>query len=141
MGRRADASLARERGARGWEGGGREGGGNWEAFLANEALAKYRQGQFANAVEWVGKTLAHEKEPSWITVETSAILAMARHQLNQDELARTALIRAQGVAKKTLPKLDSSDLGPNWIDVIICDALLREAKALIEGRSEVMEGK
>ena len=104
--------------------------------MSNEALAKYRQSQFASAVDWAEKTLAYEKEPSWITVETSTILAMARYQLNQRELAQAALTRAQDDAKKTLPKLDSADLGPNWIDVIICDVLLREATALSEGSWE-----
>jgi hypothetical protein len=61
---------------------------------------------------------------------------MARHQLKQSEFARAALKRAQDGAKNTLPKLDSADLGPNWIDVIICNTLLREAEALIEGISE-----
>jgi serine/threonine protein kinase len=135
--RLSEASVARGPGAGGnWEAGGRGAGGNWGAFLSNEALAKYRQGRFASAVERVEKTLAYEKEASWITVETSATLAMARYQLNQVELARTALMRAQDDAKKTLPKLDSADLGANWIDVIICDSLLREAKALIEGPAQ-----
>jgi tetratricopeptide (TPR) repeat protein len=127
VGRLADASVASGPPGR---------KANWGAFLSNEALAKYRQGQFASAVDWAEKTLAHEKEPSWITVETSTILAMARHQLKQSEFARAALKRAQDGAKNTLPKLDSADLGPNWIDVIICNTLLREAEALIEGISE-----
>jgi serine/threonine protein kinase len=111
-------------------------GRNTGAFWANQALAKFRQGQFTSAVDWSEKVLARETEPSWITVETSATLAMASHKLGQNDLARAALISAQNDAMKALPKLNSGDLGPNWIDVIICDRLLREAKALIEGASE-----
>jgi hypothetical protein len=108
----------------------------WGALSSNEALAKYRLGQFASAVDWAEKTLEHEKEPGWITVETFATLAMSRHQLKQSDLAQAALKRAEDDANKTLPKLDSADLGSDWIDVIICDALLREAKALIEGTAQ-----
>ena len=121
VGRLADASVAT---------------GAWGPYSCNEALAEYRRGRFASAVEWAEKTLAQETRWGWITVHTSATLAMARHQLKQSELAQAALKRAQDAAK-TLPKLDSAYPGPGWHDAVICDALLREAKYLIEGPAQV----
>ena len=97
-------------------------------------MAEYRRGRFSNTVDWAEKTLGEATQPGWVTVEASATLAMARHQLKQTDLARAALKKAQDDAKR-LPKLDSADVGPDWIDVIICGALLREAKALIEGNA------
>jgi tetratricopeptide (TPR) repeat protein len=120
IGRLADASVA---------------AGAWGPYSANKALADYRQARFASAADWAERTLANEMRPGWITLEASATLAMARHQLKQSELARTALKRAQDDAH-TLAKLDSADVGPGWFGSITCNALLREAKALIEGMSE-----
>jgi eukaryotic-like serine/threonine-protein kinase len=113
------------------------GGNKWGPYGATKALTDYRQGRFASAADWAEQTLAHRiGEPNWLTVETSAILAMARRQLKQDELAQAALTRAQSEANKHLSKLDSGDVSADFLDVIISYALLHEAKALIEGGSE-----
>jgi hypothetical protein len=61
---------------------------------------------------------------------------MARHALKQNELAQAALMSAEDDANKTLPELDSTDLGSDWVEVIVSHTLLREAKALIQGTSE-----
>ncbi len=108
----------------------------WRGFSSTKALAEYRQGRFASAADWAEKTLAHETRPGWVTVQTSATLAMARHQLKQSDLAQAALTSAQDIANKALPKLDSADLGEEWLDTIISHALLREATGLIQGTSE-----
>jgi len=102
---------------------------------STKALAEYRQGRFASAADWAQETLAHEARPGWVTVQTSATLAMARHKLKQSNLARVALTRAQDEANKYLPSLDSADVGSDFLDVIISHALLREAEAMIQDGS------
>jgi tetratricopeptide (TPR) repeat protein len=104
----------------------------WGPLGATKALAEYRLGRFASAADWAERTLTNETSSGWVTVQASAALAMARHQLKQNELAQAAWVRAQDDGNKHLPKLDST----SWVDVIIAHALLREAKALIEGASE-----
>ncbi len=60
-------------------------------------------------------------------------LAVAHHQLKQIAEARAALAKGVEIDQTKLPKLDSGDLGEAWAEWIIAHALMREAKALIEG--------
>jgi hypothetical protein len=60
---------------------------------------------------------------------------MAQHQLSHADEARAALARGVEITENNLPNLDSGDLGGGWNDWIIVQALLREAKTLIEGQS------
>ena len=111
-----------------------------------KALAEYRQGRFTSAVDWAEKsgprdltkvqTWEFESSAPTLEVERYAVLAMGRYQLNQKELARAALASAQGLADNKLRKLEGGGLGVFWIDWIIAHALLREARALIEGSPE-----
>jgi hypothetical protein len=64
-----------------------------------------------------------------------AVLAMAQHQLGEENQARVALAKGIDTIDTKLPKLDSSDIGPSWNDWIIARVLIREAKGLIEGGS------
>jgi hypothetical protein len=58
------------------------------------------------------------------------VLAMSQYQLGQIEQARASLANGAEIEQK-LPKLDSGDLGEDWINWIIAHALMREAKAMI----------
>jgi hypothetical protein len=49
--------------------------------------------------------------------------------------AGATLAKGLEIAEKNLPKLDSGDLGEGWLDWIITHALMREARALIEGQA------
>ncbi|MCW1922456.1 serine/threonine-protein kinase [Luteolibacter arcticus] len=94
-----------------------------------KALAEYRQGNFAEAIEWAEKVkglLPHA------AVEAGAILAMANHQLKQFDAARAHLAGSSAAFAK-LPSLESGDLGGDWRDWIIARTLLAEARTLIEG--------
>ena len=104
----------------------------WLWCMSLKSLAEYRQDQFAGAVNWAEKTLA-QRPSTWIEVEAHTLLAMARHQLKQNALARAALATGEQLAQK-LPKAGSG--GREWENLIITDRLLREARALIEGSSE-----
>jgi tetratricopeptide (TPR) repeat protein len=101
-------------------------------FQFAKGLAEYRQGRFANSVEWTEKALA-APEVAFRAVQASMVLAMAHHQLKQSDEARAALAKGVEIAATKLPKLESADLGSDWRDWIIGHALMREAKILIEG--------
>ena len=60
------------------------------------------------------------------------VLAMAQIKLKQEAAARIALDRGAEIVERKLPKLDSGDLGVQWVDVVIANLLLREARALIK---------
>jgi hypothetical protein len=63
------------------------------------------------------------------------VQAMACQHLNQPDKAHAALARGIQLADTKLPKLEDGDLGGYWMDWVFVQALLREAKALIEGQT------
>jgi WD40 repeat protein/Flp pilus assembly protein TadD len=105
----------------------------WFRFV--KGLAEYRQGHFANAVDWMQKVLAHAGDFSTRDVEAYMVLAMAHYRLNQDGDAGVALGKGVEIAERELRKLESGDLGAGWIDWIIAHALMREAKDLAGERT------
>ncbi|MHB8524231.1 MAG: tetratricopeptide repeat protein [Limisphaerales bacterium] len=103
-------------------------------FQLCKGLSEYRLGRFASAVDWVERALTKAGEAGELSVQAEMVLAMAQWQLRQIDSARTALAKGIEIANTKLPKLEDGDLGGYWIDWIIGQALLREAKALIEGQ-------
>jgi tetratricopeptide (TPR) repeat protein len=101
----------------------------WAEFT--KGLTDFRLGRFGSAVEWMEKVSVKRPNPRLGTA-THAVLAMAHYRLKHTEQAQTALAKGVETAEK-LPKLQDGDLGINWNDWIIAQALLEEAKALIEG--------
>ena len=57
-------------------------------------------------------------------------------QYQQNLPARAALLRAEEIAQNKSPKMESGDLGKDWLRWITAQALIREAQALIGGASE-----
>jgi hypothetical protein len=85
----------------------------------------------------VGRTL-----PAWQRdVAAWAVLAMAQHRLQQTEQARTALAKALELAQTKLPQLGSDNLEQDWVDWLIAQILLREAKALLAGEPSTASDK
>ena len=111
----------------------------WTDCALTKSLAEYRQGNFTSAADWAEKAekaglrLLSVEKP-WLEVQIYAVQAMARYKLKQLESARLALKTAEEIAESKQPKLESGDLEGWWADWIICNALLREAAALIEGQ-------
>jgi serine/threonine protein kinase/Tfp pilus assembly protein PilF len=99
-------------------------------FQVSSAMAEYRAGHFATAVEWARKGAAASHR--YARVEAGAVLAMAQFQLKQSGEARAALAQCAEAAHD-LPTLESGDLGGDWRDWIISHVLLEEARALIPG--------
>jgi serine/threonine protein kinase/tetratricopeptide (TPR) repeat protein len=91
---------------------------------------------FASAVEWMNKALIESGKELERDVQAYMVLAMAHYQLNQTDAARAAFARGTEIEQMKLPKLESGDIGDSWLDWIIAHALMREAKALIEGAPE-----
>jgi WD40 repeat protein/Flp pilus assembly protein TadD len=105
-------------------------------FEGTEGLAEYRQGHFTAAAAWADKAIDKKSSPETAhDLEAYMVLAMSKHQMNQMEEAREALAKGLEIEEKELPDLDSGDLGDDWLDWIIAHALLKEARALIEGSS------
>ena len=102
-------------------------------FQLTKGLAEYRLGHFTNALEWAQK-VSMGGNPGCDT-EACAVLAMAHYQLRQLDEARSALAKGFDTAQTKLPKVESGDLGEDWWNWIIAQALLKEARALIEGPS------
>jgi eukaryotic-like serine/threonine-protein kinase len=98
-------------------------------------LNEYRQGRYADALEWGNKSLNEKCRFSDDRRYFSAhmVLAMAHYRLGQMDEARADFAKGVAIAQTTLPDLKSDDLGPEWENLLHNYILMREAKALIEG--------
>ncbi len=77
----------------------------------------YRDGQYAGAVRYLKKSVEAQKGRG--SVADWAFLAMAYHRLKQPTEARTALHRANELAK---------EVSPDWQSQVEIRALLEEAQ-------------
>jgi tetratricopeptide (TPR) repeat protein len=101
-------------------------------FQLSKGLADYRLGHFAGATNWTQKALMSAGQQRERDAAAYLVLAIAQMQLKQASVARLALRKAAEILAEKLPKLDGADLGDQWNDRIIADALMREATALME---------
>jgi len=56
-------------------------------------------------------------------------------QAKHDDESRAALAKGVEIERAKAPRSDATDLGGDWGDWIIAHALMKEAKALIDGES------
>ncbi len=97
-------------------------------FQLCKALAEYRQGRFAQAVEWSQSTLTNRYTSSY--AHAYAVQAMARYKLGEKEGAGAMLAKAEELAP---PGLGVSDAQRNeWIVWVLARISLDEANALIQ---------
>jgi len=118
---------------------------DWTAasLVSATGLAAYRQGRFPRAIEYSEEALRRLAGPpspavlpvSWLRAETYAVLAMARWKMQETVSAHMGLKKCQEIVRTEMPVLNSGDLGEDWPDWIISQALLREATGLIEGQT------
>ncbi|HLX95835.1 MAG TPA: serine/threonine-protein kinase [Verrucomicrobiae bacterium] len=98
------------------------------------ALMEYRQGDYARAEQWCRHSLAYPGDNPPRVATAQVILAMACHQLGQNQEATTQL--AQG--RETIEGKFRDDLDPGsaehgfWFDWVFARILLQEATTLIE---------
>jgi tetratricopeptide (TPR) repeat protein len=109
----------------------RSGVSPWFQFC--KGLAEYRVGNFNAAKEWMQKVLVRVSDGSMRDVGAYMVLAMAEHRLHQANEAQATLAEGIALAKRRLPELSSGDLGDGWMDWVFAHALMREAKALLDG--------
>jgi serine/threonine protein kinase len=103
---------------------------SYPLFQCCKALAEYREGHFAAAIQWAEAAV---KDPfPYSKAEGSSILAMAHFKMDQTNEARVALANCNQVIERKLPKLSSGDLGGDWRDWMIAHTLRDEAQRLIE---------
>jgi hypothetical protein len=100
-------------------------------FQVCKAMAEYRQGHFESAAEWAKK--ASGSPIPYSAAESFAVLSLAQWRMQQYEEARASIARCEAVVEKSLPKLESGNLGDDWRDWIITHVWLAEAKSLILG--------
>jgi tetratricopeptide (TPR) repeat protein len=103
-------------------------------FELCKGLAEYRQEHFDGAAEWSQKALTKQSQPLERDACAYLVLAMAQMKAGRHSAARVAFRTGAEIVEKKLPNLNSDDLGVQWVDVIIANILMREAKALIEGQ-------
>jgi tRNA A-37 threonylcarbamoyl transferase component Bud32/tetratricopeptide (TPR) repeat protein len=108
---------------------------SWLYFEFAKGFAEYRQGRFESAAEWLQKVAStwrvNEADP-YRSAQTFLVLAMARHQLHQFWPARGALSQGCWIASNHMPHPDSAVMIEEPNDWIIVQAVMREARALIE---------
>jgi tetratricopeptide (TPR) repeat protein len=97
----------------------------WPYIQFLKGLFEYRQGHYAEAVDWLQKVTSYQGD-AYLPVHSRMILAMAQHQLQQEEPARAVLTEGLRLAEK-LPRTIKDER--RWSDWIIAQILVREAKA------------
>ena len=105
-------------------------------FQCCKALAEYRQGHFATAIEWAQQSLAGAP---FISAQAQAypVLAMAHFQLKQNDEAKAALAKGAELLQNKLPKRNGDDLGKDWQGWIFAQVLMGEATALIAPSTQI----
>jgi tetratricopeptide (TPR) repeat protein len=98
-----------------------------------KALAEYRLGHFANAVEWASRTLGASRASAH--GRACAVLAMAHWRLGEKEAALNMLAKGEALAPRVLPKKDAENPGKNWQTWLFARMALDEAAKLIESPS------
>jgi tetratricopeptide (TPR) repeat protein len=107
-------------------------------FQICKALSEYRQGHFAQAVEWGQKTLDTSVTASH--AHASAIVAMAYWKMEKKEEARATLAKGDLLAPPEMPARVAEDPGDAWLAWLYARIQLDEAAALIESGSAQRDG-
>jgi len=100
-------------------------------FRACKALSEYREGRFAQAVEWAERGRTNSE--AFASAEACAVLAMAQWRLGLKDEARDTLTQGNRLAPE-MPSTQTLDLGDKWLDWLIARVLLVEATDLVGTR-------
>ena len=102
-------------------------------FQDCKALSEYRQGHYAEAVEWAQKPL---KIPGiYVHGHAYAVLAMAYWRLGDKERARAMFEKGNALSPPVIPQRDMEDPGKAWLAWVYARISLDEAAALIQPAS------
>jgi tetratricopeptide (TPR) repeat protein len=115
---------------------GTEESGAYRWFVFVKALAEYRSGRDAQAVQWLER-FSPDANGMHIDATAFAVLAMARHRLGRSVDARSALDTAHALFAKRKPDpdagrvFDESLVYDGSLDWLHCQILLHEAEGLL----------
>jgi serine/threonine-protein kinase len=99
--------------------------------LLTKALAEYRAGRCAVAIEWLQRVVPDAGGGS-LDATALAVLAMARKQQGQAEEARKALEQARAILAQKLPQPDRGQhFDGDWHNWLRSQILCREAESLL----------
>jgi len=100
-------------------------------FQVCKALSEYRQGHFANAVEWAQKSLKRS-DVLYLQAHACAVLAMAHGRLGEKAAARAMLAKGNALAPIIFPISKAQDRADAWSGWIFARISLDEGTALVE---------
>jgi WD40 repeat protein/tetratricopeptide (TPR) repeat protein len=104
-------------------------------FVFGKALAEYRAGRHAQAVEWLSG-FAPNPGGGNIDAAAFAVLAMAQLRLGRVEAARAALASGEKIVAEKLPDPAAGrPFGGDWDDWLRCQILLGEARQKLKKKS------
>jgi len=99
-------------------------------FQVCKAVAQYRQGRFAEAIEWAEKPLTSSSVHA--RANACAVLAMAHWQLGQKGEARALLVKGDALAPKITFAPNAQNVGSDWLGWLFARIWLDEATALLK---------
>jgi len=102
-------------------------------FQDCKALCEYRQGHYAEAVEWAQKPL--NIPGIYVHGHSYAVLAMAYWRLGEKENARAMLAKGNTLQPGIMPASIAEDPGSAWLAWLFARIQLDEATALIQPSS------
>src|SRR5580765_848928 len=101
-------------------------------FEVCKALSEYRQGHFAEAVEWAKKPL--DVAGNYVHPHAYAVLAMAHWRLGEKDQAQAMFANGEALAPPTMPSAISEDPGNAWLAWLFARVSLDEAAVLLQSR-------
>jgi serine/threonine protein kinase/tetratricopeptide (TPR) repeat protein len=101
-------------------------------FQVCKALSQYRQGHFAEAIEWAEKvrTSSHAHARG----QACAVLAMANWQLGREDEARALLAQGDASVPKIAFAPNARNIGGDWLVWLTARISLDEATVLLESK-------
>jgi hypothetical protein len=106
---------------------------NAKWFHLAKGMADYREGQYARAVEELGKSLSPGSEVLFRDSMAYLFLGMAYHRLGESDEAAQSLYKARFLMDERFPKLDRGQLlGQEWADWLRFQIVRREAESLVK---------
>ncbi|HWD18226.1 MAG TPA: serine/threonine-protein kinase [Verrucomicrobiae bacterium] len=98
-------------------------------FQVAKAMSCFRQGRYAEAMEWAKKP---SDCPAHVLAHANAILAMAQWKLGEVEEARASLRKGDGLAPRISAGHEGEDIGGSWMSWLAARISLNEAAAMIQ---------
>lgn len=108
---------------------------HFQWILVMKGLVQLREGKYSGAAETMQKIVENDSDTQR-RVDAWMVIAMARYHLQEPDAARSALAKGLALAEASLTKPEDFDNDFNWVDWVFAHALMREARALIQGRAD-----